>query len=270
MTEGLKRGEGRWKKYEEDAKFGKALDELNEILEDNQLQDFKVCRVKLADDPTGCYGKDCLDTGISLPQDNVARYWAQTQLCGWWDEAEDIGNRLLAAFGPDGGQPRAILKPDPDDGLNGLLWFLLELYSRVKEQPIEPGALPSARFSYPYADVLQSWNTDDLDEVDRWISILSENHLKLTTQGEGFTSITSWLFPYEIPAWLTARQKQGLENPAEYSHPLMQQPLAEFIPDTPLDKPDIPQVETLLQIVRNTLPAEAAFIDLGQAPANHE
>ncbi len=119
-------------------------------------------------------------------------------------------------------------------------------------------------------DVLRVWNSGDLDEVDRWIYLLAENHLGLATQSEEFTPITSWLFPYEIPAWLAVRKKQGVENPAEYSHPLMQQPLAEFISDTPLDKPGIPQVETLLQIVRNTLPAEAAFIDLAQTPANHE
>jgi len=57
MTEGLKRGKGRWKKYEGDAKFRKALKALNRILKISNKQDFKVCRVKLADDPTGCYGK---------------------------------------------------------------------------------------------------------------------------------------------------------------------------------------------------------------------
>lgn len=47
---------GRWKSMAEKADFEDAIEELEEILKKNK--DFKVCRVNVKEDPTGCYGKN--------------------------------------------------------------------------------------------------------------------------------------------------------------------------------------------------------------------
>ncbi|SFV57301.1 hypothetical protein MNB_SM-4-290 [hydrothermal vent metagenome] len=57
MEDGLNGDGGRWKKFEGDADLEDALDELEELLDNNKIE-YKICRVKLKDDPTGCYGKD--------------------------------------------------------------------------------------------------------------------------------------------------------------------------------------------------------------------
>ena len=56
MERGLKSGKGRWASYKDNEALEDAIDELKDSMKDNKTQ-FKICRVKLDEDPTGCYGK---------------------------------------------------------------------------------------------------------------------------------------------------------------------------------------------------------------------
>jgi hypothetical protein len=57
MMEGYKRGTGRWASYKGDDALKDTIDKLEDLIKNKKSQ-FKVCKVKLDDDPSGCYGKD--------------------------------------------------------------------------------------------------------------------------------------------------------------------------------------------------------------------
>jgi len=56
MMKGFEKGEGRWASYKDDEALKDTIDALEDLIENKKPQ-FKVCRVKLDDDPSGCYGK---------------------------------------------------------------------------------------------------------------------------------------------------------------------------------------------------------------------
>jgi len=56
MIRGLKKGEGRWASYEDSPELKDAIGEITDLLKNKKSQ-FKICRVILDDDPSGCYGK---------------------------------------------------------------------------------------------------------------------------------------------------------------------------------------------------------------------
>ncbi len=199
----------------------------------------------------------------TLRMQTVMLFWSECILAGWFDEATEIGQRSLAPAEQGG---RAMTYGRSFDTAS---YFLLELHYLWQNIPFDR---KTEGFDHPlydehtpfiYEDILDHWNTRDTARVDDYVTRMADYHLTQTeeeteTSPEDdyfeFNDTFTRLFPYEIMAWLKLREHLGLPNPAKYSHPLMQQPLAEFIPDTPLDKPDMPQVETLLQIVRDALP----------------
>jgi hypothetical protein len=47
-------------------------------------------------------------------------------------------------------------------------------------------------------------------------------------------------------AYLRIREWAGLENPTEFDHPLMQQPLAHLPPEVPLPDPETPLLDQVV------------------------
>ncbi len=62
------------------------------------------------------------------------------------------------------------------------------------------------------------------------------------------------LFPYEILCWLRLREWAGLENPASFDHPLMQQPLARLPQAVPLPIPETPLLDQVIAKFKQEYP----------------
>lgn len=182
--------------------------------------------------------------------DSATSYMSQTLLCGWEEEYESIGDWIIESinFGyqdnAKGEQVSQIVATGTDDMLPG--WFLLDLYCLVFDKKYN-----KEKASYPknmliYKEVFENWDTQDLTKVDKMIYLMSEYHLEETKEVKNseeeysmFDSVVHWLFPYEILTWLKLRERQGLENPTKFSHPLMNTEIAKFYLglQTPLPKP---------------------------------
>ena len=131
-------------------------------------------------------------------------------------------------------------------------WFLFNLMCEELGLEYDKSKLRYPEKMFPYDMTLEDIKTDDLELVDGMVTKLSHYHLAncgdkyiegmtedeyYDAEGE-FESSKNWFFPYVIMAVLRLREKHGLENPTEFSHPLMQQPLAQLP-----KRRDIPAVE---------------------------
>ncbi len=191
---------------------------------------------------------------------DVLLIWANCILSGWFNEASEIGRLCLKSPEKGGG----VIK----DGysFDTASFFLLELHCLWQDIAFKREAFDHPLFDgedtpFIYDDILKNWQTTDLAQVDEYVNQMSDYHLSQTQEEQNpdedyfeFNNTYNQLYPYEIMAWLKLREHIGLSNPTQFSHPLMNQPLAEFIEGTPLDKPEIAQVNELLDIVRKALP----------------
>ena len=111
-------------------------------------------------------------------------------------------------------------------------WFIITLACKVFDYN-----LAKEKYNYPsdmgvYQQVLDHWDTQDADEVDKIVSELCDYHLTQATSGDGknvlhiqFSFTSEFVYAYEILAWLSLREMNKLSNPAAYTHPLMQLPI---------------------------------------------
>src|SRR5262245_59618350 len=111
-------------------------------------------------------------------------------------------------------------------------WFIISLGCKVFNHN-----LAKEKYNYPsdmgvYQQVLDRWDTEDANEVDKMVSELCDYHLTQATSGDGknvlhiqFSFTAEFVYAYEILAWLSLREMNKLENPASYTHPLMQLPI---------------------------------------------
>lgn len=197
---------------------------------------------------------------LAFSMDDVLLFWSNCILAGWFDEAADIGERCIRPPEAGGGLI------EEGWSFDRASWFLLELHSRWQHD----ASLDRSLFAnYPdtdselfiYSDILKHWNTPDIDQVNGYINRMADYHLTQTAEVKDpdeeyfeFNNTYNRLYPYEIMAWLKLREHLGIPNPTQFNHALMNQPLAEFIQGTPLEKPQMEQVNALLAIVRNALP----------------
>ena len=142
-------------------------------------------------------------------------------------------------------------------------WFLLDLYCKVYNRTYNKDNAEYPKDMTPYNKVLEKWNTEDIQEVDQLVYLLSEYHLTQTKIAETdeeyfpFDSSIDWLYPYEILTWLKLRELKGLKNPKKFSHPLMNTPIAKFFLnlETPLEKPkNLPYAKELLAKLKEKCP----------------
>ena len=203
---------------------------------------------------------DCVNRPyISLRR--AAQYWAQCILAGWWRKARDLGERMIASihFGYRkdewGNDYTRVIGIGLEYDFAG--WFLLELHCRLHHTTFDHSKADYPRRFIPYEEVLAHWDTPDPAEVDRLVWLLADRHLEQTViqdestpeEDEDFFEFDHpilWLYPYEILAWLAIRAHLGLANPPAFSHPLMQQPLAEPVPGAPFEIPRLEPAHTTL------------------------
>jgi hypothetical protein len=197
---------------------------------------------------------------LIISMNTVLLFWSNCILCGWLQEATDIGERC-------------ILPPEQGGGLindgwsfDRSSWFLLELHNiwhrnNELDHTLFANYPDKQQKAFIYNEILQNWDTPDPALVDGYVRQMADYHLTQTQEAQNpveeyfeFDNTYNQLYPYEIMAWLKLREYLGIPNPSEFSHPLMNQPLGSFIKGTPLERPRMEQVENLLGVVRNALP----------------
>ncbi len=187
---------------------------------------------------------------LGFSSGDMMHWWTNLLLSGWYEEADEIMQYTLASTNDSDNQG---VMGEGGNSLDTSSFFLMELYCLWKKKPFDRDD-----FDHPldngldtpfiYDEVLPHWNTKDLQQVDDLVSVMADYHLTRTIEQDEdtdeedqdhfeFSHPHHWLYPFEILAWLKVRSMSGLSNPDQYTHPLMNQPLAEPITDAPLPRP---------------------------------
>jgi hypothetical protein len=150
----------------------------------------------------------------------VANYLANVIIQKWGNEAENMLEWIMKGLDTKflrGGQ-----------NFNVAAWFITSLACKAFNKK-----LATEKYHYPsdmgvYQPVLDRWDTQDANEVDKMVSELCDYHLAQATYGDGknmadiqFSFTAEFVYVYEILAWLSLREMNGLRNPEAYAHPLM-------------------------------------------------
>jgi len=150
-------------------------------------------------------------------------------------------------------------------------WLILKLYGNYSNTEITLHELLQPKDTYPYDEVLEIWDTDNINEVTKFIEILCDAHLSQAEldytihQEEAFNSLKYrelfivglYSLPFEVLTWLKLRELKGLENPKEFTHPLMSTNLTKMYLDiqAPLKTPnEVPYVNELLAKLKEQCP----------------
>jgi hypothetical protein len=140
-------------------------------------------------------------------------------------------------------------------------YFLLKLFSLYIKQDITLHKLLQAQIQYPYDEIINNWNTNNLIDIEIYITFLCEEHIKCAELNweqyreeddeslayKELFLVSSYSFPYEVLVLLKLREKLGLENPKKFTHPLMNTPISKFFLNLkePLVRPRIDEIEEL-------------------------
>ena len=166
-----------------------------------------------------------------------------------------------------------------------LSWFIIELFLKFDNTQLNKQIARYPKELKYYNEALKNWDTEDMMLLEQLIYFLSELHIDNAIQfldeiddkddyiedclcyGNVVAGALDYrsanelpfimLFPYEILAWLKLREKAGLKNPTEYTHPLMNTPIAKMFLDIkePLPKPkELPYAKELLEKLKEKCP----------------
>ena len=118
-------------------------------------------------------------------------------------------------------------------------WFILKLYSISSKEDITLHKLLQPKDTKPYKEVLDNWDTKDINEVSKYIELLCDAHIiqakfnyeiyqEEINDGDVFGlkykelfCIGTYALPFEVLFLLQIRKLNNLENPNEFNHPLM-------------------------------------------------
>ena len=138
-------------------------------------------------------------------------------------------------------------------------WFILKLYSQYSKEEITLHKLLLPKVEFPYDEILENYDTKDLNEVNKYIEFLCDVHLSQAKfdydvyeeeieDGDIFHLkykelfiVSLYFLPFEALYYLKLREELELENPKEFRHELMntelskmylniKEPLANHIP----------------------------------------
>lgn len=147
------------------------------------------------------------------------------------------------------------------------IWFLLELYLQYTNKTIlgtNDHVHSAVRSTLEdrdkrcdlipeelgiYREVLDRWNTPDLDEITELIAKMSDHHSTLASDlGNSleFGDFDYAFYPYEILFLLHVRKKQGLPNPNHFDDFLMNTPEATIDIQDP---EPYPELDPLLRMI---------------------
>jgi hypothetical protein len=96
--------------------------------------------------------------------------------------------------------------------------------------------------------VLKNIYSSDIRLVNMLSDLLCNTYLEINDKNK---------FPYEVLVWLKLREKAGLKNPKNFSHPLMNTPIAKMFLSLkePLPKPsELPFAKELLEKLKEKCP----------------
>ena len=250
-----------------------------------------------------------LDVYAELFFHDAARYLSQLYIVGWGDEAARFGDDILEAINAIKENPYGVTSNG--ERVNPISWFIIDLYTLAfGKWYIEKNAKHPSKKSYKlYQRVLDNWDTQNPEEIEKLNFILCEMHLieldnkaiydrqmddilggsmenaiELITHMSEHGShddfapreldeMYAWLFPYEILVWLKLREQKGLSNPKTFSHPLMNTPITKFFLEleTPLPKPStLPFAKELLGKLKEQCPNVEIPEWIEKMPSSHE
>lgn len=193
----------------------------------------------------------------SVLQDTAVLYFSLAVMAGQKEVAGRIGHALVK------GLDTSLLDLRHTDRhrageIYRHFWFLMHLYEQVSGDRFDIGNYSYPPDMSPYAEVLADWKTVDLATVHDWVCEMADFHIQQTHASydamEEFDGEDVMLFPYEILCWLRLREWAGLENPEQFDHPLMQQPLARLPAPVPLPVPDTPLLDKVIAKFRQEFP----------------
>ena len=193
--------------------------------------------------------KLCMHCGEAFPsaqplaRERAGEYLAWLLICGQDSEASDIFSGIDASLAPE---------------TNEIYTFVATLFGRANAIDI-PADNPF------YSGIADAWDDTNLVMTQSRVSLLCDARLEFHRLGSHFQSDMSLLFPYEIFAWLALRKKAGRENPREFTHPLMNTPLAKMFLElqTSLPEPEeLPYADELIAKLIENCPKMAAEAEL--------
>jgi hypothetical protein len=183
-----------------------------------------------------------------------------------WEKADQAMGHLIASLNGE----ECIIKNG--NVKNIVSWFVVLLCAEIENKKLTINKVFIPKNLKPYDEVVGHWNTEDMGLVDKLTYVLSESHIdnalmsiKLQEEAEDndekffpeLFSPTLFTFPYEILIWLLIRKKNGLKNPTEFSHPLMNTSLCRSL--LALEKPfvsanPLPFANELLTKLKDKIP----------------
>lgn len=187
-----------------------------------------------------------------------------------FDKFETIGKHLISSLN---GENCIIKKGNPKSTIS---WFVLKLFSLYSGEEIKLHPLLCPKETTPYNEVLEKWDTQDSQEVEKFIHFLCDEHIsqgsldyeesRREVEAEEENSlkykelfmVSMYTYPLEVFVFLKLREKQGLNNPKEFSHPLMNTSVARMFLE--LDEPlpqlkSVPYTKALLTRLKEKCPA---------------
>ncbi len=158
---------------------------------------------------------------------------------------------------------------------SSISWFILKLYSAFYSKEIILHKLLQAKLEFPYDEIVENFDTTDVNEVSKYIALLCDMHLISAKEsyeihykeqyGEDdesdiyglkykeLFSIGTYLLPFEALLYLKLRELHGLKNPTEFTHELMSSDLVKMYLDIkePLEEPtELPYANELIEKVK--------------------
>ena len=196
-----------------------------------------------------------------------------------FEDFTKIGNYIIDSLNAKS----CIVKRGEEDDLSS--WFIIELFLKFEDIQLNKRISRYPKELKYYNGILKEWDTNDMLKVDELIYFLSELHIDKSMQilnkiedndeyeedcqcygnvvagaynyRNANELLFTMLFPYEILTWLKLRELKGLKNPTEFSHPLMNTPIAKMFLDIkePLAKPkELPYAKELLKKLKEKCP----------------
>ena len=151
-------------------------------------------------------------------------------------------------------------------------WFILKLYSQYSKEEITLHKLLLPKVEFPYDEILENYDTKDLNEVNKYIEFLCDVHLSQAKfdydvyeeeieDGDIFHLkykelfiVSLYFLPFEALYYLKLREELELENPKEFRHELMNTELSKMYLNIkePLAKPsELPYSYELINKIKD-------------------
>ena len=238
-------------------------------LEDKKERDFHLARAVYYSDIALLQGSNackCLERTPYIISNKATFIMSLQLLVHRYDAFKNMADHLIDSLNGD----NCIIKKGYRNAT--ISWFLLKLCSLYsgKEITLHKSLQPNDR--YGYDKILNTWNSEDTTIVLKNIDILCDLHLVQAELDLADADLDDdihnvkyrelflpalYIFPFEVITWLKLRELKGLKSPTEFSHPLMNTPIAKMFLDLkePLPKPkDLPYARELLVKLKEKCP----------------